>query len=314
MSRELDAMQFVLDLLTDGIITSSVQQIGFTPHDKISEPELPFVQVYSPVDENTEQAKRQPPGVLTFQLDILDVFGNSNVLRDAIAALDDTFRIDDTFHGLVQDAFITLRSVAERKQDERSVVGAVVTVQIAEGFPEPDRVRVLLFDDESLFSVSAGALKENSQYINGVVGLQKIATEVETALAASNFTGYPGLPMDLSVTNRLRLLVYMDTQAAVRGPIPLLRLHTDPGVSFSNYIASNRGGHGWLFPSFDLNDPQANVGGGVDLSNVVTIEIRFNWSFFASQTTPNFGILVADLGYTQRDTGDNAGRGYDPGF
>jgi hypothetical protein len=56
------------------------------------------------------------------------------------------------------------------------------------------------------------------------------------------------------------------------------------------------------------------AGSGVDLSDVVSISIIYNWGFLQSLTTPNFGILVADLGYTQRDTGDNAGRGYDPGF
>ena len=63
--REIDAMQYILDLLTDGIITSAVQQIGHTPHDKVSESELPFVQVYSPINENQDQDLRQDPGVLT---------------------------------------------------------------------------------------------------------------------------------------------------------------------------------------------------------------------------------------------------------
>jgi hypothetical protein len=313
MSRELDAMQFVLDLLTDGIITSSVQQIGFTPHDKITEPELPFVQVYSPIDENQEQTKRQPPGVLTIQLDILDVFGNSDVLRDAIAALDATFRIDNTFHGLVDNAFITLRSVAERKNDERSVVGAVITVQIAEGLPEPSWTHLLDFSDANLFFKSDGILLENSKYIDGVIGVKKEAAEVQSLVYASGSTGMPGFDMDLSGVNRLRLLAYLNGDNTVVGSLTL-KLYTAPATDTSTFRYNGRGGHGWMFPSFDLNDPSNISGSGADLSSIQRIDIQINWGFFQAYISPTYGILLADLGYSQRDTGLNNSRGYDPGF
>jgi hypothetical protein len=320
MSRELDAMQFVLDLLTDGIITSAVQQIGFTPHDKITEPELPFVQVYSPVEETQEQAVRQPPGVLTFQLDILDAFGNSDVLRDAIAALDETFRIDNTFQGIVKNAFITLRSVAERRADERSVVGAVVTVEIAEGAPNPNFTSVLVFDDETIFSTSAGIVKENSKYVAGVLGLRKIGLsgggvdELVSSLTADSGTGYPGFPMDLSGTNRLRALVYVNSDNSVMGSVQL-RLHSSFNINYSTYNTNSLGGNGWQFPSFDLTDPVApDTGSGASLASIQVIEIRFGWTFFADYVSPTYGLLVGALGYVQRDTGDNNGRGVHPGF
>ena len=313
MSRELDAMQFVLDLLTDGIITSAVQQIGFTPHDKITEDELPHVQVYSPVDENQEQATRQPPGALTFQLDILDVFGNSNVLREAIAALDATLRIDDTMQGLVQDAFITLRSVAERKSDERSVVGAVITVQIEEGFPDPELTSILSFSEATLFSSTPGIELQNSRTIDGALGIRKFLTESVSSVNANDITGSPGFPMDLSGVHRLRLRLYIDSQNVALGNITLQLLSLG-SANASTFFTNGRGGHGWVRPSFDLDDPAVVVGSGVNLSSIDEIKIVLNWGFLQAVVSETFGLIVADLGYTQRDTGLNNSRGYDPGF
>jgi hypothetical protein len=314
MSRELDAMQFVLDLLTDGIITSAVQQIGFTPHDKITEPELPFVQVYSPIDENQEQTKRQPPGVLTLQLDILDVFGNSNVLREAIASLDASFRIDNTMHGLAESSFITLRSVAERKNDERSVVGAVITVQIAEGYPDPGHTSIVTFDDEVIWFKSSGILLENSRYIGGVLGVKKDQTELLSIVSTNTAIGMPGFPMDLSVTNRLRLLAYFNSNNALGWNLQI-RLQSTINVNNSTFSTNSLSGHGWVFPSFDLTDPVSETGTGADLSAIEQIDIIVNWGFFFQEfVSPDYGILFADLGYSKRDTGLNNSRGYDPGF
>jgi hypothetical protein len=310
MSRELDAMQFVLDLLTDGIITSAVQQIGHTPHDRITEDELPFVQVYSPIDENQEQTKRQPPGVLTFQLDILDVFGNSNVLRTAIAALDETLRIDNTMQGLVENAFITLRSVAERKNDERSVVGAVITVQILEGTPEPVRTSILSFADSSLFEISGGSVIENSKTIDGAVGVRKTVGEATTTLSASDASGSLGFPMDLSALHRLRLRLYQDWHNLAANNFNL-RLHTVANVDWSEYRTKSLSLHGWRGPAYDLDDPATFGGSGVDLSDVVTIQMKWAW-FPSTALSDTYGIIVLDLGYTQRDTGLTGG--YDPGF
>jgi hypothetical protein len=307
MSRELDAMQFVLDLLTDGIITSAVQQIGFTPHDKITEPELPFVQVYSPIDENQEQTKRQPPGVLTIQLDILDVFGNSNVLRDAIAALDATFRIDNTFHGTVENAFITLRSVAERRNDERSVVGAVITVQIAEGFLDPGVTHVLDFSDASLFTLSAESVKVDSTAVFGAVGIQKVSSGALTSLTASS----PGFPKDLSGVHRLRWLTYKNPEN-IAG---ILQLRLFSGGDFSLYGASGLSGAGWQSPAFDLDTPALIGGSGADLGDITAITMEYNWAPFSSGfVSTTFGLIACDLFYTSRDTGLNNGRGYDPGL
>jgi hypothetical protein len=315
MSRELDAMQFVLDLLTDGIITSAVQQIGHTPHDRITEDELPFVQVYSPIDENQEQTKRQPPGTLTIQLDILDVFGNSNVLRDAITALDDTFRIDNTFQGLVENAFITLRSVAERKNDERSVVGAVITVQIAEGLPEPNRISLLDFSDSTKFSIDASGLIENSTYVRGTVGIRKAASGATTTLSASAATFQSGFPLDLSNVKRLRFLNYVNPENSVQALFNMrLRLTNSSGTQSSEYKTTDLPGSGWHFSAYDLTDPVAELGGGVDLSAIERVDFDYLWAFFFAFVSQTYGLIAAELSYTTRDTGDNNGRGYDPGF
>jgi hypothetical protein len=313
--RETDAMQFILDLLTDGIITSAVQQIGFTPHDKVTETDLPFVQVYSPINENQQQEIRQDPGVLTFQLDIIDVRGRSNALRQAIAELDETLRIDKSWQGTVEKGFVTLRSVAERKVDERAVVGAVINLQIEEGLPEPNRVSLIDFSDVTKFSIDADALIENSTFVHGTIGIKKNATANQTVLTIEEGTAEFPFPLDLTVTNRVRFLTYVNPENSFFALFNFeLKLGSDGGSRTSTYATTGLVGNGWSFPSYDLSDPRLTGGGGVDLSNVQAVQFLYNFNFFPAFVSTTYGILAADFGYYSRDTGLNNGRGYHPGF
>jgi hypothetical protein len=248
--------------------------------------------------------------VLTFQLDILDVFGNGNVLRTAIAALDETLRIDNTMQGLVEDAFITLRSVAERKDDERSVVGAVITVQIEEGLPDPGLIHLLDFSDASKFSITAGSEIQDSTIVRGAVGIKKTLAGPTMSLTASSATGQSGFPIDLSDVKRLRYFTYRNPE----NQNPPLTVQLATGLDFSNYETGLGGGIGWEFPSYDLSTPVLISGSGADLSDITAVSFLYNWGFFQDFVSTTFGILAADLAYHPRDTGDNAGRGYHSGF
>ena len=50
MSRDTDAMQFVLDLIVDGMYRENLNtetQIGFSPSDSITVDQLPFAQCFA---------------------------------------------------------------------------------------------------------------------------------------------------------------------------------------------------------------------------------------------------------------------------
>ena len=309
MSRETDAMQFVLDLLTDGILTSTTRQIGFTNPDKVPETDLPFVQAYAATAENQDQEERQPGSVLTFNVDIIDVFDQREKLADAITALDEALRIDKSFTGTQEKGFVSLRALAQRQVNERSVAGCVIEVRLSEGFPDPSFTSLFSFADSSLFTALAGSILEDSQYIAGMTGLQKVGTGTPLGMTIS---GAAGFPLDLTVTNRLRVLSYVNPEYADTMTSQTIRIESS-GSDFNNYTTTAIGVHGWSFPSYSLADPQ-NETGVLDLSAVTLIRFNFNYLFTNAFNSENFGILVADCGYYARDTGDNAGRGYHPGF
>jgi hypothetical protein len=160
-----------------------------------------------------------------------------------------------------------------------------------------------------------GLAIEDSKTVSGVLGVRKDATAILTTVTASNASGAPGFPMNLSGIHRLRLQMYFDYESAFNVFQLFLSLNTVSGVDSSTFVADGgRTGNGWLFPSFDLDDPSAVTGSGVDLSNVVSIGININFGFAQLFISDSYGILISDLGYTQRDTGSNNGRGYHPGF
>lgn len=317
MSRETDAMQFVLDLLTDGIITSQVQQIGHTPHGKVMESELPFVQVYSPITENQDEVQRQPAGTMQFQLEIIDVRSRSDALRSAIAELDITLRNDMTFKGILQKGFVTLRTVAERKGDERAIVGAIVTVRFSEGLIDPEGTHLIDFSDSTNFGQGVNDSLEDSRYVAGAIGMRRSSAGSSTfRLTASTAFSTPGMPFDVSGVSMLRLLMYINP------------LYGDNVASFVFVLGSDSNlvnsatyqptpfimGNGWREFVIDIDNPLSTTGTGLDKSNVARFDSEGNMFFRQSFSSSDYGVVFADFGYTQRDTGANNGRGYDPGF
>jgi hypothetical protein len=165
------------------------------------------------------------------------------------------------------------------------------------------------------FTIDADALIENSTFVHGTIGIKKNATAPLTTLSASASTGQSGFPLDLTVTNRVRFLTYVNPENSQFALLAFeMALSSSTGTAKSTYATTNLVGNGWSYPSYDLSDPRLTTGGGVDLSNVQAVEFLYNFNFFPAFVSTTYGILAADFGYYSRDTGLNNGRGYHPGF
>lgn len=325
MSVEHNVMQFVLNILRNGIVESgSTQQMGFTPHDQITASKLPFVQVYSPVIEAAEAVVQQP-GSMTVQVDILDVKGRNDEVRHQLQALEDTLNIDQTFQGLIAKGTVSARAVSERAAQERTYGGVTILVQfksgaidvVGEALPNSPTTQLL---DMGAANWSATAVQiEDSKRIRGGLGIRRdAASGSNIVLDASSATGQPGFPMDLSnaVTLRLRSLLYSDPEYSNAIFAPTLTLFRDVaglnGGLFSPAEDAFVGFHGWRYSAIDhLATPDFVFGTGLGSRSVIEI-VRFTWSmlFSTAFSSTQFGMILMGLGYHLRDTGVNAGSGY----
>ncbi len=197
LSVEENVMQFILDLLVDGIVLSGEnQRIGRTPPDKIPLDQLPTVQVFAPILDISEEAAQQP-GILTIGVEISDLAGRKAALRQALEALTTTLAIDSSFNGLIRKGFIAASAVAEVGDDKRVNASATIVCQLydkqSEGLlgvgANQSFVNLFSFADSSNFAASDAEI-EDSQIVKGMMGLRRAVPSVSPiVVSADTITG-----------------------------------------------------------------------------------------------------------------------------
>ncbi len=311
MSIELDVMNFLLGLASDSSDPPpTMTRIGREPADKISETQLPLVQVFAPVVDVAEEAA-QKPGTLTVVLEIVDVQGQKDALREVLEALDNTLRIDSSFQGLVRKGFVAARAVAEVGDDKRTLASATIVCEVH------DRLLATPFTDVVDLSAAPGTfgpvngVVESSKIITGSLGIRRAVASSGALTVAADVIG--GV-FDLSTVSRLRALSYATSEYG-RTAIANPTLALIAAGSSATYTPASEGtnmGVGWVHSLWDIDSPpDAEVGGGIGDRSAITA-VRLSWAFFfaASFTSTRFGIIWSQAGYHQRDAGTGAISGF----
>ncbi len=316
MSRDSVVMQYVLDLLTDGIYTTTTQQIGFSPHDEITEDKLPLVQAYLAVGENAEDDPRVTVGSTTFVVEIIDVKGKLADLSRAVDSLEREIRFDSSLKNEVEKAIVGSFVVRESGELERSLAQVTITAQYLDGILDPaNDVEVLPFDFVTQFETDAPNELEQATFGFGSIGFKKV--ENTTSPQVRSLVGInPNLPVDLSGIKALRLLFYVDRENAGRADFSVLfgiDLALLSSITDANQYFNTVSRHGWNEILYDLENPDF-VAGTPDMSNIGEIRFNMRYTFQPTFVSTTFGIVFRRLGYSLRDQGDNAGRGQHPGF
>lgn len=318
MSLERDVMQFILDLLRDGIVKASANhQIGRTPFDKIDESKLPLVQVFAPIVEGTAETA-QRPGTMTFQLEIIDKIGRKEDLRRALEALDSTLRIDSSFHGLIRKGIIEARGVAELGEDKKTIASATIVCQLYEAVIEPPFTEVLDFRDSSKFILTNCAV-EDSMIIGQSMGVRRV-TPGTGSIVIEGSVNSGALPSPGGITlnkiERIRTALYLTPEYGPEMDNLSLQLYVDNNLSnggwFNPVTESFIGSNGWQYQIHSIQAaPDVTFGTGLGDRSVIRA-IRFVWNmlFNASFSSTRFGLVLFKFGYTERDTGRNADADY----
>lgn len=311
-TREQQVMQYLLDLLTDGIFTSATQRLGYAlPHDKVSDTMVPFVQVYAAVTDTQVADIRNPVGQATFTVDLFDVAGQAETLRHVLAALDIELRNDRHWRGMVQWGGLQLRAVAERPEDNRSYASANVTVQYEEGGGEPERVELCDFSTLDNFAAETSGIRtELSPYVVGCWGMQKTLTDAKPGVTYA----FPSR-IDLTGINRLRASTFINQEfAGITLGTVLLRLWSDyPNTDWAEFVAVGAiVGSGWLDLPYAIQLAPSSSAGTLDLSSVSHASFFLNHAFTSGATTQRALWLLFSLYHSARDTGSTGG--YAPGF
>lgn len=314
MSRQTDAMTFILDLLKDGILTIADENrvIAASPDNKITN--TPYAQTFQIAQTNSDEDP-QSAGTFTFELQIFMETGNKDVLRTAIEALDSTLRIDQSWQGLVEKGLIAASAVAERTDPIRSMASVTFEVVFLESHTRPEFTRLGFFDDLSNFTFlnSEGEL---SKRVSGGLGVRR-AIASNQDIRVSYIAG-AAFPADLTDVQRVRVLYYLTPMYTQSLFDMQLGVFDDSaqliGSIFEGGNTSFTRGSGWREISFDIRGtPTSTTGGGWGGAEVRSF--RFDWSMFfnASFTSDTFGLIFLNLGYHPRDVG-TLPRGVHSGF
>ncbi len=315
-------MQFLLDVTSPVVEpTPQVRQIGFTPHDQVTESQLPFVQVYAPIIELTDEAE-QRPGILVLQIDIIDGKGTRQAREDTLEAFDQTLRLDPSFQGMVAKGFVSARTVAERGDLERTVAGITVTVQLSVGTtPDISSVDVLDFSDSTKYKTGSPIFDalEDSRVVKGAVGARRfLMTGDDLIIEASEDSGAFVGQLDLRASVRMRTEFYQAPlfQTAFRE----MSLGLFQNIEKSNggiYLPTEdrfRGAHGWQHMVWRHREtPDTIIGAGPGSLGGIRV-IQFIWNnvdsgFQASRT----GVELLSFRYHERDkVSTDAGFHQDP--
>lgn len=339
MSRTSAPMQYILDLLTDGILTSQHRQIGYTPIDRITSDQLPFVQVFTPTISTPTPELTQPVGDLTISLEIFNIPLAEAVARAALGPaepeflpfvdmqrvidqLSHTLSIDSSMDGLVAHASVAESGLfTDVGEHGMQMIAMSITVELANE-TRPEYIEfvsaqgvVFNFEDVNNFGTLSGtATLEQSRTVPGAVAFRRDGGFSAVMRGDTTTFGGGGGPWDLSVTKFMRLLLYQDRQAA-EGSVNI-EIHIGDRNSGNHPLADYRkylwtmSWHGWQEIIFDLSQPTTTVGSPADLDAVEAI--HFLSVNFGAPVTTTFGMVFSKFGYFARDTGDNDGIGPSP--
>ncbi len=321
MSRQLTAMQYVLDLLTDGIYTTTTQNIGIIPHDEVTEDRLPLVMAFSPEAATADDDPRIMPGSFVFVVQIIDVKGKTDALQEAVDSLERALRSDSSMKGLVRSTRVEASIAAEVGKLDRSVAAATVTVDFPDVMLVEDAdVELLKFDSISNYIKVGADLLQAGTLGGGSIGFKKGQLVSNPSVNSSSIFNPADMPFNLAGVKVVRLFVYQDRENSHDTVTPRelsnfgfkIKLFSS-GPDSSEFLPKQTMRHGWNEVLFDLEDPTSELG-TLDLSNIIQINFIMNYSLSASLTSSTFGIVFRRFGYTPRDIGDNNGRGVHPGF
>jgi len=312
MSREQNVMQHVLDLLTDGILTSKVRQIGYLPHDKVTGDMLPFVQIYSAVIDSNTSDVRNITGTTSFNVDIITHRDQMEELRVISDNLDQALREDRHWESQGDYGFATLRSVAERPDDNRSYLGMQITVQLSDDWSDDLATHLCDFTtldnlDVNYTADTGKCFVELSTWVHQCWGIRKVDTQGNPIVRY-----VMPQPVDMSAAKRVRLLMYNDQQWTDPTTLPVrLRIHSTLDVDWSRYDPTEPPSIGWSEYVYDLVAPPVVGIGNLDLSAVTVVDFT-PLQADATALTEEYSWLLADFFFTDRDTGTVGG--YTPGF
>lgn len=326
MSIEQDVMQFVLDIMINGIVNTTKQQIGYTPHTKITEDDLNFIQVFTISTEN-EDEDEPTPGLLTFQLELFQTAGKVNEIRTRLQALDETLRIDPSFNGLIQRGVITERAAAELPDDKRSIGVATIAVQFKEPDPiltsddtsQESMIRLVNFSNSATVS-NINSLIEDSQRMKNALGVRRnVASSGALQLAVTSGLQPARFPIDLTNLHRLRFLYYVNPEYADAMTSVALTCYSDAartnGDQFNPAEDTFIGTHGWRHVAYNIDlAPDFVFGSGWDRANTNAFDWTWTMFFAAAFVSNDFGMIVANFGYHTRDSGGDVGSGFHPGY
>ncbi len=311
MSLESDIMDQLLVRL-DEIATLSSQRRGYTSHDRIvQEQSLPFGQVWNPVTTTEEFPFHEELGTLTFFVELIEVIGNSDVVRTNMEALTIELIRNPTLGGLVRHASVISRGVDERGIEELAIAQAVIECEFfADADETGDTLIVDIAGRASDFQLFLGTVTNADDQIPGAVGLGKSQATNVFALSSVNEAEFPNFfPLDITVF-----------PAQFRVQIYLPKLYIDDAANFTVSYGDGTNlaeynffnlAHGWNELILDVSNPDDESPGPVDKSSIVQIVFVINvFDISTTLVKPN-ELLLNRIYYTARD---KAGTDVAPGF
>jgi hypothetical protein len=303
-------MYRVSAMMAGGIYQSQTQRVGFTPLDRIKAEFLPWVQVFSTVSQTDTSDYLAHPATGTFRLEIVDVPGNREVVRQALEALEVEFARDQSCGGLCRDISMGPRALYESAENEFSRGAADVTYTLLDFAlaATGDVVDVDFAGRASDIEVDAFDVRDVSPWpsnINGGIECQMLdGMFPEVIFRAPGFSDV--FPYTLPVEQQsINLLCWIDGQAELINGHLELWLRNSAGQ-----------GSGWAIPlKLEWNEgsamidsaPYATDGAGFDRTQPLTeIAVRFENFLSGGVAWPTYWMTLLSLSHTAYQAGPPA--------
>lgn len=284
-SRAVEAMQFVLDRLEQSNY-GATRQRGYLDPIHIQEASgLPFVQVFQAetVDEAATFGDR--PSALSFVVQIIDLPGQADSIRDALENLTQSLREDPE---LDRSFRVTAHSVDEREDRDTAIGAATIEVTWQD--------EVLALGDTTIIDLvgNASGMRPPSQTFVDSEIIERAIGQIKTGSGVADMElespGFSEFPLDVSGLRFLRFLFYQrETSIFDSGGTGSFRIQLlSPSNTDEWFVPLN--GTGWLDFALDLANPDVN--GGADHSDIIRIRIqRFYLDSTRIESVENFLIV-----------------------
>lgn len=314
MSRQTDAMDFILGLLKDGILTIADENRVIAASDSSKITNVPYAQAFEIAQTNSDEDP-QSAGTFTFELQIFLQTGNKDVLRTAIEALDSTLRIDESWQGLVEKGMIVASAVAERTDPIRSMASVTFEVVFKESHVRPEFVALGRFNNLFNFAPVNCEVEVSKRVRVGLGVRRAIASNADLIV---NYKEGSAFPADLTDVQRLRVFFYLTPEYSSVLFDMSLGVFDDALNTVGSLFAEEDSlfirGSGWREIRFDIRGtPTSTIGGGWGGTEVNAFRFQWNMFFNSAFTSDSFGLIFLSLGYHPRDVG-TLPSGVHPGF